>query len=97
MAAGIFSPEDGSLLLRVAPVSGFQALVRVQDTLMRLSTIREASVEDYSQGEARLRLQLSAPVEPSSLAASLGEGLAQASRVAAVSLPERSLKVALGG
>jgi len=97
VATGIFSPEDGSLLLRVTPIYGFQALIRVQDTLMRLNAVREASVEAFFQGEARLRIHLSAPIEPSSLAASLSEGLEQEWRVATVSLPERSLKIALGG
>ena len=36
-AAGVrFAPEDGSVLLRVAPVAGFQGLMRVQDALVRL-------------------------------------------------------------
>ena len=94
--AETFAPEGGSLQLRVSPVSGFQGLMRVQDTLVRLRAIREASVEAYVQGEARLRLQLVEPVEPASIAGALGEGLGQQAKVKSVSLPERSLQVTLG-
>ncbi len=91
----VAAPEGGSVQLRVSPVSGFQGLMRVQDTLVRLRAIREASVEAYAQGEARLRLQLAEPVEPASIAGALGEGLGQEARVKSASLPERSLQVAL--
>ena len=93
--AEAFAPEGGSVQVRVSPVSGFQGLMRVQDTLVRLRAIREASVEAYAQGEARLRLQLAEPVEPASIAGALGEGLGQEARVESASLPERSLQVAL--
>ena len=69
--------------------------MRVQDTLVRLRAIREASVEAYAQGEARIRPQLAEPVEPASIAGALGEGLGQEARVESASLPERSLQVAL--
>jgi hypothetical protein len=69
--------------------------MRVQDTLVRLRAIREASVEAYAQGEARLRLQLAEPVEPAAIAGTLGEGLGQQARLKSVSLPERSLQVTL--
>jgi hypothetical protein len=69
--------------------------MRVQDTLMRLRAIREASVEAYAQGEARLRLQLVEPVEPALIAGALSEGLGQEARVESASLAERSLQVAL--
>ena len=93
--AEVFAPEGGSVQLRVFPVSGFQGLMRVQDTLVRLRAISEASVEAYAQGEAKLRLQLAEPVEPASIAGALGEGLGQEARVESASLPERSLQVAL--
>ena len=96
VAEELFSPEGGSVLLRVSPVSGFQGLMRVQDTLVRLRAVRDASMEAYSHSEARLRVQLAEPVDSASLAAALGEGLAQEARVQSASLPERSLHVALG-
>lgn len=94
-AAG-FSPDDGSVLVRVAPVSGFQGLMRVQETLLRVPAVRDASVEAYSQGEARLRVHLAEWLDAATLAAALGEGLGQAARVDNASLPERSVLVALG-
>ena len=90
-----FAPEDGSVLLRVTPVAGFQGLMRVQDALVRVVGIREAGVEAYAQGEARLRLRLDAPLAPSRLASEIGELLGVAARVAGASEQDRSLQLAL--
>lgn len=91
-----FAPDGGSVLLRIAPVSGFQGLMRVQDALVHVRGIREAGVEAYSQGEARLRLQLAEQLDPVQLTATLGERLGRPARVASASLADRSLEVALG-
>jgi hypothetical protein len=90
-----FEPDGGSVTLRIAPVAGFQGLMRVQDALVRIPAIREAGVEAYAQGEARLRLQLTDHLEPLDLAGSLSELLGRQTRVAATSTSERMLQLAL--
>ena len=62
-----FDPEGGSVALRISPVAGFQGLMRVQDALVRVPGVREAGVEAYAQGEARLRLQLAKPFSSTQL------------------------------
>jgi hypothetical protein len=90
-----FDPADGSVSLRIAPVAGFQGLMRVQDALVRVPCVREAGVEAYAQGEARLRLQLAQRMEPERLANTLGDLLGRPAHVASASIPERTLQVAL--
>ena len=68
-------PEDGAIVLRVSPVSGFQGLMRVHDAIMRLADDGQASVEAYSQGEARLRVELIEEVHPDDLVSELGRTL----------------------
>ncbi len=91
-----FSPDAGSVTLRVSPVAGFQGLMRVQDALAHLGAVREATVEAYSQGEARLRLQLREPVTSTEIAAGLAGRLGQRAHVEGSSAAERTLRVALG-
>lgn len=91
-----FAPDGGSVLLRIAPVSGFQGLMRVQDALVHVRGIREAGVEAYSQGEARLRLQLAEHLDPVQLTITLGARLGRPARIESASLADRSLEVALG-
>ena len=86
----IFSP-GAPLTVRVAPVVGFQGLMRVQDAIARVRGVGEAGVEAYSQGEARLRLELVDPLA----AAALAERLAQPARVEEASAAERSVRLAL--
>ncbi len=90
-----FEPEDGPLTLLVSPVAGFQGLMRVQDALTRVRGVREAGVEAYAQGEARLRIQLADRVDADALAASLAELLDRQARVTSASVPERMLRLAL--
>jgi hypothetical protein len=90
-----FDPADGSVALRIAPVAGFQGLMRVQDALARCRGVREVGVEAYAQGEARLRLQLSNHLDGEHLALSLGEILGRNARVAAESIADRSIQLAL--
>lgn len=90
-----FDPAGGALTLRVSPVAGFQALMRVQDALVRVQGVKEAGVEAYAQGEARLRLHLSAHLDPQLLASTLGAQLGRAAQVAAVSIAERTIQLAL--
>ena len=90
-----FHPADGSVLLRVAPVEGFQGLLRVQGVLVQLPGVRQAFVEGYAEGEAQLRLTFDSELEVSWLGAALGERLGVTVQAADVSEPERSLRLEL--
>lgn len=92
----VFMPEDGSLIVAVGPVSGFQGLVRVQDALTDLPGVGEVAVEAYARGEARLRLQLAGPVRASELAAQLADRLTQSTDVSEQSQADRSVRLRLG-
>ncbi len=92
----LFQPEGGSVLLRVAPVEGFQGLLRVQGALAQLVGVDQAYVEGYAVGEAQLRLTFDSAVAPGALAAALGERLGVAVEAADVSPAERSLRFELG-
>jgi hypothetical protein len=91
-----FQPEHGSLLLRVSPVAGFQGLMRVQDALGRLGVVRQATVEAYAHGEARLRIELSSPVAAGALAAGLADSLGEFAQVRELAEVDRSILVTLG-
>ncbi len=90
-----FSPDGGSVLLLVSPVSGFAGLMRLQDALVRVTGVSEAGVEAYSQGEARLRIQLSATIVPEELTRTLAEHVGQQARMESASAAERSMQVTL--
>jgi vacuolar-type H+-ATPase subunit H len=90
-----FLPGDGAITLRVTPVSGFQGLMRVQDALARLPSVRQASVEAYSQGEARLRIDLLDATDSEELAAGLGHALQVSATVRDASEGDRQLLIAL--
>lgn len=90
-----FDPAAGSVALRISPVAGFQGLMRVQDALARCHGIREAGVEAYAQGEARLRLHFSEPGDGAQLAASLAETLGRGVRLIAESTSDRTIQLAL--
>jgi len=90
-----FLPEDGPILLRITPVAGFQGLMRIQDALARLPTVRQAAVEAYSQGEARLRLELLDTTDSDALAAGLSRALRSDATVQEVSESGRQLLIAL--
>ncbi len=92
----VFMPEDGSLIVAVGPVSGFQGLVRVQDALTDLPGVGEVAVEAYARGEARLRLQLAGPVRASELAAQLADRLTQSTDISEQSRADRSVRLRLG-
>lgn len=91
-----FVPEDGSVLVRVAPVAGFQGLMRVQDALARLRGIRQTAVEAYSQGEARLRLELTEATDSDEIADGLAGTLSVPAQVRDASESERSMLIVLG-
>jgi len=91
-----FVPEDGSVLVRVAPVAGFQGLMRVQDALARLRGVRQTAVEAYSQGEARLRLELTEVTDSDEIADGLAGTLSVPAQVREASEPERSMLIVLG-
>jgi hypothetical protein len=94
--AGVeFDAGGGTLAVRVFPISGFQGLMRVQDALARVDSVRAATVEAYAQGEARLRLQLGDTTPAGSLAAGLTRRLGQQARVRAASIADRSLLIVL--
>ena len=90
-----FQPDGGSVLLRVAPVEGFQGLLRVQGVLAQLPGVRQAFVEGYAEGEAQLRLRFDSALEVAWLGAALGERLGVTVQAADVSEPERSLRLEL--
>jgi hypothetical protein len=90
-----FLPEDGAITLRVSPVAGFQGLMRVQDALARLPAVRHASVQAYSQGEARLRLELAAAAGSDELADALGRALQEPARTVEASEDRRELHITL--
>jgi hypothetical protein len=88
-----FSPEQGSVVLRVAPVAGFHGLMRVQDALAEVAGVREAGVEAYAQGEARLRVRLADPIEAGRLADALSDRLGVPAHVLAASAEDRSVRL----
>lgn len=90
-----FLPGEGTLVLRVMPVSGFQGLMRVQDALARLPFVRHAAVEAYSQGEARLRIELIEATDSDEIAAGLSERLQEPAHVRSASEADRELLIAL--
>lgn len=92
----VFMPEDGSLIVAVGPVSGFQGLVRVQDALTAHPGVGAVAVEAYARGEARLRLQLAGPVRASELAAQLTDRLTQSTDISEQSEADRSVRLRLG-
>lgn len=92
---GTFEPGDGPVVLRIAPISGFQGLMRVQDAVVQHPPVREATVEAYARGEARLRLQLVSALDAEQLASTLVRSLGLQARVESVSDEERSIQVTL--
>lgn len=90
-----FLPSDGAITLRVAPVAGFQGLMRIQDALTRLPVVRHASVEAYSQGEARLRLELADASDSDEIAEGLARALRGPARVEDASEVNRELLIGL--
>ncbi len=91
----VFQPEDGSVLLRVTPVEGFQGLLRVQGVLGQLPDVRQAFVEGYAEGEAQLRLTFDSSVAVGRLSAALGARLGVPVEAADVSEAERSMRFEL--
>ena len=91
----VFQPEDGSVLLRVTPVEGFQGLLRVQGVLGQLPDVRQAFVEGYAEGEAQLRLTFDSSVAVGRLSDALGERLGVPVEAADVSEAERSMRFEL--
>ncbi len=91
----VFAASEGTVILRIAPVAGFQGLMRVQDALAQVPGVREAGVEAYAQGEARLRLQLAGNLDTEQLATSLSGQLGREARLAAASLTDRSITMTL--
>jgi hypothetical protein len=91
-----FTAADGSVQLRAAPVSGFQGLMRLQDALQRLPAVRAATVEAYSQGEARLRLEIGGDIDSDEIAEGLAAGLGQNAVVQEASEADRAITIAFG-
>lgn len=95
LPAGLFEAGDGPVVLRIAPISGFQGLMRVQDAVVQHGPVREATVEAYARGEARLRLQLASTLDAEQLASALVRSLGLQARIESVSDEERSIQVTL--
>ena len=94
-AAVQFFPEAGPVMLLVSPVAGFQGLMQLQDALTHIASVREATVDGYAQGEARLRLQLSGPITPIAVASGLAGQLERQAHVLVASPEERIIRVEL--
>ena len=90
-----FDPAGGALVVRIFPISGFQGLMRVQDALAHVATIRAATVETSAQGEARLRLQLGASIASVDLARGIEARLGQRAAVRAASIADRNVLIVL--
>ena len=91
-----FTPTDGSIVLRATPIAGFQGLMRVQDALARLAEVRQATVEAYAQGEARLRVELNTDVESDQIATALSEAMGQPARVREADEGDRTMLIVFG-
>lgn len=89
-----FTLADGSVQLRAAPVSGFQGLMRLQDALQRIPAVRQATVEAYSQGEARLRLEIGSDIDSDQIAEHLSVGIGQSAQVREASEADRTIVIA---
>ncbi len=90
-----FLPSDGAITLRVAPVAGFQGLMRIQDALTRLPGVQSAAVDEYSQGEVRLRLVLAEASDSDEIVDGLARGLRSPARVEDASEVNRELFITL--
>ena len=90
-----FLPSDGAITLRVAPVAGFQGLMRVQEALTRLPAVRTAAVDTYSQGEARLHIELADTSDSDEIAEGLSRALGGTARVEDASEVHRELFITL--
>lgn len=90
-----FAADGSNVTLRISPISGFQGLMRVQDTIVRLREVREAGVEAYARGEARMRVAISVPVSPQRIADALAESLGQDARIVSANVKEHQLAVVL--
>ena len=83
------------MILRVSPVSGFQGLMRVHDAIVRIASVSQATVEAYSQGEARLRVDLAEDIEPVEFVSELGRTLQEPTSIRGTSMEKRELFVTL--
>ena len=83
-------------MLRATPIAGFQGLMRVQDALVRLASVRQATVEAYAQGEARLRVDLESDVDSDEIAGALEEALGQPASVREADEGDRTMLVVFG-
>ena len=83
-------------MLRATPIAGFQGLMRVQDALARLAEVRQATVEAYAQGEARLRVELNTDVESDQIATALSEAMGQPARVREADEGDRTMLIVFG-
>lgn len=70
--------------------------MRIQDSLNRLPMVRQATVEAYAQGEARLRVELAETTDSDEIAAGLRSAMGQAVRVREANEADRSLLVVVG-
>jgi hypothetical protein len=69
--------------------------MRVQDTIVRLREVREAGVEAYARGEARMRVAITVPVSAQRIAEALAESLGQEARIVSANVKEHLLEVSL--
>ena len=70
--------------------------MRVQDALARLPAVRQATVEAYAQGEARLRVELASDIDSDHLAAALSDAVGQPAQVREADEGDRSMLLVFG-
>jgi hypothetical protein len=66
-----FAPGGEGVDVSIAAVPGFQGLMEVQRTLVRMPQVASASVRRYQDDEASIQLVLSQPITASALAESV--------------------------
>jgi hypothetical protein len=65
---GTFAPGGEGVDVSIASVPGFQGLMEVQRTLVRMPQVQSASVRRYQDDEASIQLVLSQPISANAIA-----------------------------
>ena len=70
-------------------------MLAVQEAIDEIAAVKRTIVEAYSQGEARLRLELEETIDGGALAEGISSRLGQLARVRASSEEDRTLELSL--
>jgi hypothetical protein len=71
---GSYAPGGEGVDVTIAAVPGFQGLMEVQRTLVRMPQVQSASVRRYQDDEAAIQLVLSQPMTPTAIAEGVSAG-----------------------